>query len=122
MDEKEKQTAPKLLDNHVYCYGCGRQVHAKAIACPLCGAPQCADARDSSHAHTNRYTAALLAFFLGWIGGHKFYLGRMISGGLYMLFCWSLIPAVIAIIEGIIYMSMSDESFQRKYGQFNKGS
>lgn len=115
MDEQETHTATKLLGNHVYCHGCGRQIHSQAIACPMCGAPQYADARDSIHRHTDRYTAVLLAFFLGWIGGHKFYLGRMISGGVYLFFCWSLIPALIAIIEGIIYLSMSDENFQRKY-------
>jgi len=58
----------------------------------------------------------LLAFFLGGIGAHKFYLGRVGQGILYLLFCWTFIPAIIAFVEFIIYLCMSDESFTAKYG------
>lgn len=44
----------------------------------------------------------LLAFFLGGIGIHKFYAGRIAAGILYLLFCWTCIPAFIAFIEFII--------------------
>jgi TM2 domain-containing membrane protein YozV len=63
----------------------------------------------------NRTTAALLAFFLGGIGGHKFYLGRSVQGLLYLVFCWTFIPAVIAFIEAIILLTMSDADFNVKY-------
>ena len=33
----------------------------------------------------NKTTAALLVLFLGWLGVHKFYLGRAGSGIAYML-------------------------------------
>jgi TM2 domain-containing membrane protein YozV len=32
------------------------------------------------------------------------------------LFCWTFIPAIIAFIEFIVYLCMSDESFSAKYG------
>ena len=60
--------------------------------------------------------AALLALFLGGFGVHKFYLGQPLLGILYLVFCWTFIPAFIAFIEAIILLCMSDESFARKYG------
>ncbi|RJX80311.1 NINE protein [Escherichia coli] len=60
-------------------------------------------------------TAALLAFFLGGLGAHKFYLGKVGQGFLY-LFCWTFIPAIVAFIEFFIYLCTSDEDFARKYG------
>lgn len=44
----------------------------------------------------------LLALFFGGLGVHKFYSGKVIWGVLYVVFCWTYIPAIIAIIELII--------------------
>jgi TM2 domain-containing membrane protein YozV len=43
--------------------------------------------------------AILLALFLGGFGAHHFYLGRTGLGVLYLVFFWTLIPAIIALIE-----------------------
>lgn len=64
----------------------------------------------------NRIVAALLAFFLGGFGAHKFYLGRIGWGIVYLIFCWTFIPTIVAFIEFIIYLTMSDEDFAKKYG------
>ncbi len=37
----------------------------------------------------NKFLAALLAFFLGAFGIHKFYLGENFGGILYFLFSWT---------------------------------
>jgi len=58
-----------------------------------------------------RITAGLLAIFLGSFGAHKFYLKKNKEGIIYLLFCWSLIPTIIGLIEGIIYLSQTDEKF-----------
>jgi TM2 domain-containing membrane protein YozV len=63
----------------------------------------------------SRGTAAVLALLLGGIGVHKFYLGRGGQGVLYLLFCWTFIPALIAFIEFILLLVMSDEAFNRAY-------
>ncbi len=44
----------------------------------------------------------LLAFFLGGIGIHKFYAGKIGTGILYIFFCWTAIPSFIAFIEFIV--------------------
>lgn len=64
----------------------------------------------------NRIVAAVLAFFLGGFGIHKFYLGRIGWGIVYLIFFWTFIPAIVAFIEFIIYLCTSDEDFARKYG------
>ena len=43
--------------------------------------------------------AVALALFLGGLGAHKFYLGQTGLGIVYILFCWTFIPSLIAAIE-----------------------
>ncbi|MBR6000906.1 MAG: TM2 domain-containing protein [Oxalobacter sp.] len=50
----------------------------------------------------NKAIYCVLAFFLGGLGIHKFYAGRTLKGILYLVFCWTGIPAIIALIECII--------------------
>jgi len=71
---------------------------------------------NSTAANRNRVTAALLAMFLGGLGVHKFYLGRPGLGIIYILLCWTFIPAIIGFIEGLVYLSMNEPAFQQKYG------
>lgn len=65
----------------------------------------------------DKTTAALMAFFLGGIGVHRFYLGQTGLGFLYLLFCWTLIPAVIAFIDFIVFLAMNKENFDLKYNR-----
>jgi TM2 domain-containing membrane protein YozV/DNA-directed RNA polymerase subunit RPC12/RpoP len=66
----------------------------------------------------SKIAAGILAILLGGVGVHKFYLGKTGMGILYLIFCWTLIPTIIAWIEGIIYLCMSDEDFDRKYNSY----
>ncbi|MDI6478179.1 TM2 domain-containing protein [Cronobacter dublinensis] len=94
----------------VFCRGCGKEIHESAKACPQCGATQV------TAGSKNRISAALLAFFLGGIGVHKFYLGKVGQGFLYLIFFWTFILAIISFVEFIIYLCDTDENFARKYG------
>ncbi len=46
---------------------------------------------------------------------HKFYLGQIGLGVIYLIFFWTYIPAIIGFIEGIVFLTMSDEDFDDKY-------
>jgi TM2 domain-containing membrane protein YozV len=59
----------------------------------------------------------LLAFFLGGVGVHRFYLGRVTSGLLYLLFSWTFIPASLALLEIIRLAFMDREVFDLKYNR-----
>jgi TM2 domain-containing membrane protein YozV/RNA polymerase subunit RPABC4/transcription elongation factor Spt4 len=99
--------------NTIFCYGCGSQIHAAAPACPKCGAPHRAAMADRPG--KEKTTAIVLAFLLGGIGAHKFYLGQIGLGILYLIFSWTFIPSVVAMIEGFIYLAKSEEEFAATY-------
>ena len=63
----------------------------------------------------NKYLALLLTFFLGGLGIHKFYLEEKIAGILYLLFSWTFIPYVLAVLDFIGILTMSESSFDQKY-------
>lgn len=63
----------------------------------------------------NKAIATILAFFLGGLGIHKFYLGKSFQGIMYMLFCWTFIPSILAFFEFFGLLFMSDSSFNIKY-------
>ncbi|MDZ8049888.1 MAG: NINE protein [Aulosira sp. ZfuVER01] len=70
----------------------------------------------------SKNTAVLLCFFCGGLGIHKFYLGENVAGILYLLFCWTFIPAVIAFVEFFLLIFMSDVDFNAKYNQGKSGA
>ena len=45
--------------------------------------------------------AITLAIFLGGLGAHHFYMRRTGLGFLYLAFCWTLVPTVVALIEAL---------------------
>jgi TM2 domain-containing membrane protein YozV len=64
----------------------------------------------------SKVAAGVLGILLGAFGAHKFYLGQVGMGILYLVFFWSMIPGLVGLIEGIIYLTMTDEAFAAKYG------
>ena len=77
--------------------------------------PSAADYRGTSG--KSRVTAGVLALLLGGIGVHKFYTGAWGWGIVYLLFCLTYIPALMALAEGIRYLVLSPENFYRKAAQ-----
>lgn len=63
----------------------------------------------------SKTAAGLLGIFLGGLGIHKFYLHKIGMGILYLVFCLTGIPAIVGLIEGIIYLCTDDETFQLKH-------
>lgn len=69
----------------------------------------------SNYGGKSRITAALFAIILGGLGIHHFYLGKIWLGILYIVFCFTWIPSIIGLVEGIIYLGMSNQEFDSKY-------
>lgn len=95
-----------------FCTSCGTVIKKEAEVCPECGVRQ-QDA--ASGADKDRTTAGIFALLLGGLGAHHFYLGNVGRGVLYLLFFWTFIPAIAGFIEGILYLTKTDEEFQQKY-------
>lgn len=95
-----------------FCSACGNGLHERAEICPKCGVRQIAPAAAGARSRTS---AILFALLLGGIGGHKFYLGKTGQGLLYLFFCWTFIPALIALIELVMFIAMNDQTFDQKY-------
>ena len=78
----------------------------------------------------NKTTAGVLAILLGSLGIHKFYLGYSKEGIIMLLVslvggiitCGSAtsVMGVIGLVEGILYLTKSDEEFNTLYVQGQK--
>jgi len=108
-----------LQPGQARCPKCGTVVEAAATTAP---SPNYApsypqpQANVVYHSDKSKVVAGILGIFLGSLGIHKFYLGKIGQGVLSILFCWTGIPSLVGLIEGIIYLCMSDADFSKKYG------
>ncbi len=83
--------------------------------------PQAAAESPADHNDRNKIIAALIAFFAGPLGIHRFYLGRTGSGiGMLLLSC-TLVGLIITIPWGFVdmirYLIMSDREFAERYAR-----
>lgn len=83
----------------VFCRGCGREIHETAVSCPQCGATQGV----KSLSQKRILPAALLCFFFGVLGVHRFYVGKIGTG--VMMLCtlgvfgiWTLIDFITIVV------------------------
>lgn len=112
MSETPSETpyAPPLslpTENQKICQTCHSTLHKKAEICPKCGVRQRKPA--------SKGILLLLTFFLGGLGAHRFYIGSYFLGAVYLLFFWTGIPSLIALIELIIFAFMSSEKIEDGY-------
>ena len=98
------------MSNQKFCQNCGKQIDVKAVVCVHCGVET---PKTTIHVTKSRSIAIVFALFLGGIGAHRFYMNRPFSGVMYLLFCWTFIPALLSILEIIGYLCISDEDFNK---------
>src|SRR5690554_3903446 len=100
------------------CRDCGTPLRGEWAArgsCAECSASRRAQpvaqtgAAPARYPPKNRGVAALLALLGGGLGLHKFYLGQVGLGLIYLLLFWTFIPAIVGFFEGIGYALMSEE-------------
>jgi TM2 domain-containing membrane protein YozV len=65
----------------------------------------------------DRVVGLLPTFVLGAFGAHRFYLGDTGKGILYILFVWTLIPAIIAFVELFLIMGRVDRCNEAKIAE-----
>jgi TM2 domain-containing membrane protein YozV len=63
----------------------------------------------------DRSIAIILCFFMGFFGIHKFYLGKITDGVIYLLFGVTGIPAIFAFFDFFGLCFMSDREFQARF-------
>ncbi|MFN9175585.1 MAG: TM2 domain-containing protein [Synechocystis sp.] len=63
----------------------------------------------------NRFVALVFALFLGSFGLHKFYLGHVLAGIMYLIFSWTGIPTILSFIDVIILATMDERKFNVIY-------
>ncbi|MCZ8235566.1 MAG: TM2 domain-containing protein [Inhella sp.] len=71
----------------VFCRACGKSLHDSAPTCPHCGAPQKLSGGFvvGAGAHRDWLPALLLCLFVGFLGVHRFYVGKIFTGILQLL-------------------------------------
>lgn len=94
----------------VYCRGCGKEIHRTAPICPQCGAVQ------RARRYKSKMAAGVLALLLGGLGIHRFYLGQW-RGVLYLLFFWTYIPAIVAVIEALVFFLRDQRRWDEIYNE-----
>lgn len=85
-----------------FCYDCGGPTDPLAEVCVKCGARLKEAVADASISPKSRTAVSLLAFFLGELGIHRFYLGKIGTGILMLvtlggLGVWALIDFIFAV-------------------------
>lgn len=63
--------------------------------------------------------AGVLSILLGDIGVGHFYTGQILRGVLDILFCWTGIPGIIGLVEGIIWLCDSEEEWSERVAKWN---
>lgn len=108
-----------------FCQNCSKETQAGTTVCTGCGlpvrrAPVVAPGTAVPGAD-KKLAAALCGILLGALGIHKFVLGYTTAGVIMLLVTiltcglGGAVMGVIGLIEGIIYLTKSDEEFVRTY-------
>jgi TM2 domain-containing membrane protein YozV len=124
----------------MFCPSCGNENADTANICVHCGramiiAPSNAVAPGAYEVDATVYSdfvgkkivAGVCAILLGSLGIHKFILGLTTPGVIMLLItvltcgAGSIVTGTIGIIEGIVYLTKSDQEFYQRYAVEKKG-
>lgn len=108
----------------MFCKFCGAEIDDNSTFCPKCGnklddtvsnkTSSDLDALNHTVKGKNKLVAGLFGILLGDFGVHHFYLGHTGAGVASILFCWTGIPAIIGLVQGILILAESDEAFANR--------
>lgn len=113
--DPEGNPASRYWDGDSWTDQIGPMLSAPVVAAPVLSsafAPVAFDAMGMPVSPSSRLAAALLCFLLGWLGVHRFYVGK-VGTGLLQLFTfggmgvWTLVDLIIILVG----------TFRDKYGR-----
>jgi TM2 domain-containing membrane protein YozV len=109
---------------NAFCQNCGKPTVPNAVVCVSCGVALTHGGASDPRAH-NKIAAGICGVLLGALGVHKFILGYTtagiimllvtVAGGILTCGISASAMAVIGIVEGIIYLTKTDEDFVNTY-------
>jgi TM2 domain-containing membrane protein YozV len=123
----------------MFCAACGKSLPEGASACPACGAGvgapidpyfasgAVATSSEVSDFATKKIAAGVCGILLGSLGVHKFILGLTVPGIIMLLTTLltfgfgALLMSPIGLIEGIIYLTKTDQEFYDQYAVKRRG-
>lgn len=116
-ESKKSQDIPSMDNLDSFCgKRKGRHnVDFKQMKKHMSNIPQTLLENNSTFILKRKLTAGVLGILFGSFGAHKFYLGKTFWGVLYLLFCWTGIPFIVGLVEGVRYIFMSQDEFFDKY-------
>lgn len=110
-----------------FCQRCGTAAAPGQAVCLSCGSGL--SGATGSGGEKSKVAAGLLGILLGGFGAHKFYLGYNNAAVIMLvvtlvgfcsvfffiglLFVW--VPSIVGLIEGIMYLTKSDDDFNQTY-------
>ena len=117
-------TGQESYGNQAYYTDPNTQSYAHAVPTPVKG-------RGFGSARKEKWSAVALAYTLGWLGIHKFYLGYKNEGTIMMVISivgaictfglGTIVMVIIAIVEAAHYVALTEEDFQKTYVEGRKG-
>ena len=90
----------------MFCSKCGAQLNEGSVFCSRCGArvAPVVEQMTGDVSPKSRLAASLLAIFLGWVGAHRFYVGKIGTAvAMLLLGVASIICAI-----GIVFVAVTD--------------
>ena len=140
---KAKEDKNNLKERKIFCSNCNAELRLGSKFCSKCGrviekessnevaskdrlstskTSKVNDSTEISDLKSKRLSAGLCAILLGGFGVHKFILGYNQQGYIYLgafivTFCFGgfLLISLLALVEGIIYLTMPIDQFKRTY-------
>lgn len=89
--------------DEVFCHSCGAVIKREAEICPKCGVRQKTERSQNSGKSDRWLVTLLLAIFVGYLGVHRFYTGKIGTGILMLLTLggfgvWALIDIIVIAV------------------------